>query len=50
MSAMPRIVPPVPKSQFLISVKPVPNAAEVGPGPTAGLESVPRVAMAAGAG
>src|SRR5690349_6569963 len=41
MSAMPRMVPLAPKSQFLISVKPVPKAAEVGPGPTAGLDRVP---------
>src|SRR5215831_853140 len=41
MSAMFRIVPSEPKSQFFSIVKPVPNTEEVGPGPMAGLAKVP---------
>jgi hypothetical protein len=41
MSAMVRIVPPAPKSQFFTSVKPFPKALDVGPGPMAGLDRLP---------
>src|SRR5215831_10646305 len=50
MSAIERIVPSEPKSQFLSRVKPVPKTPEVGPGPTAGLDSDPPPTVCAGGG